>query len=173
MQQQQLPQLGSFVPAGIADAEPEPEAATNGEKRSARSNSDGPKECRECQTQFHNTVELRRHEKVHHKRPTYKCRKCGELFASIADRQTHKNNKHFPSIQQEVKNDNFEEFPRGTVLTARRNEQSNSFECPSAYCTFTTRIPSYWYDHIRKAEHIGGEDPQRQRRKRRKGKDPV
>lgn len=126
----------------------------------------GDIQCMDCCQKFSNNKDLRRHQKAEHDRRTYKCRKCGDLFLTIADRQTHKNNKHFPQIEQEVKQDNFIEFSKGTVLRATRNEKG-AFECPSEYCTFTTRIPSYWYDHIRNVDHCSGEDPQKKKRSKK------
>jgi hypothetical protein len=125
--------------------------------------TDGEYQCYECKEKFANSGELRRHHKISHRRQTYKCRKCGQLFNSIADRQTHKNNKHFSTISCPVKSANFKEFAVGTVLTSERNE-AGYFNCPSEYCTFLTRIPGYWYDHIHHVEH-NGVNPQRKKRR--------
>lgn len=119
-------------------------------------------ECHECGDRFESTSELRRHEKISHDKKTYKCRKCGQLFLSIADRQTHKNNKHFSTIQCEIKNSNFKEFEIGTVVKSNRN-QNGYFECPVEYCSFVTRIPGYWYDHIHHVIHEGYNPQQRKR----------
>ena len=121
--------------------------------------------CIDCGEQFPTTTILRRHQKIDHHRQTYKCRTCGDLFASNADRQTHKNNTHFSLIRITVKNNNFREFPVGTELTSSR-DPSGYFVCPAPYCSFVTRIPGYWNDHINTVEHAGI-DPQK--RKRRKG----
>lgn len=120
-------------------------------------------ECQECGDRFLTTSELRRHEKLIHDKKTYKCRKCGQLFSSIADRQTHKNNKHFSTIQCEIKTGNFKEFEIGTVVKSNRNE-NGYFNCPVEYCTFVTRIPGYWYDHVHNVVH-DGQNPQKHRRK--------
>lgn len=121
--------------------------------------------CGDCGLMFQGSSDLRKHQKQQHHRQVYKCRKCGELFGSIADRQTHKNNKHFPNITTTVKGTHFIEFPQGTVLKCSRNA-SGCFECPSQFCTFFTRIPSYWYDHIRNVEHLEvGIDPQKKKKR--------
>lgn len=135
-------------------------AANSGE---AIPGTDGEYHCYECDQTFANSGDLRRHHKISHRRQTYKCRKCGQLFNSIADRQTHKNNKHFSTISCPVKSDNFKEFAIGTVLKSQRNE-AGYFSCPSEYCTFMTRIPGYWYDHIHHVEHTGV-NPQRKKRR--------
>ena len=121
--------------------------------------------CIDCGEQFPTTTILRRHQKIDHHRQTYKCRTCGDLFASNADRQTHKNNTHFSLIRITVKNNNFREFPVGTELTSSR-DPSGYFVCPAPYCSFVTRIPGYWNDHINTVEHAGID---LQKRKRRKG----
>lgn len=146
---------GHFSSQSVSNGPPNSGAAIPG--------TDGESHCYECGEKFSNTGDLRRHLKVSHQRQTYKCRKCGQLFNSIADRQTHKNNKHFSTISCPVKADNFKEFAVGTVLTSERNE-AGYFRCPSEYCTFLTRIPGYWYDHIHHVEH-NGVNPQRRKRR--------
>lgn len=141
--------------------------------------------CEDCGEQFAASSELRRHQKVAHQRQTFKCRTCGLLFSSIADRQTHKNNKHFSTVRIELKNANFRlaqthddaaahnhdsghdpRFLKGTVVESTRNA-NGQFACPAPYCSFVTRIPGYWYEHVNGVEHLDGVDPQK--RKRRKG----
>uniref|UniRef100_A0A060TGJ0 ARAD1D23914p n=1 Tax=Blastobotrys adeninivorans TaxID=409370 RepID=A0A060TGJ0_BLAAD len=121
-------------------------------------------ECPDCGDRFLTTAQLRRHQKTSHDRKTFKCRKCGELFASIADRQTHKNNKHFSTIQCQVKNANFSGLDPNSTVSASRNE-SGYFSCPAEYCTFLTRIPQYWYDHIHHVVHDGTTNPQKRKRR--------
>lgn len=121
-------------------------------------------ECDSCGMSFSTTSELRRHQKVQHQRQMYKCRTCGDLFSSIADRQTHKNNKHFALIRTLVRHDNFQDYPLGTELSSTRND-NGYFVCPAPYCSFETRIPGYWYDHINSVEHAGV-NPQKRKRRR-------
>ena len=125
--------------------------------------------CTDCSAQFQTTSQLRRHQKIKHQRQMYKCRTCGDLFSSIADRQTHKNNKHFSTIRISVKNQNFSnDFEVGTEVASSRNE-AGYFECPAEYCSFVTRIPGYWYDHINSVEHFKGVDPQKRKRRKVSG----
>lgn len=120
--------------------------------------------CPDCAETFKTTSQLRRHQKISHKKQLYKCRTCGEFFGSIADRQTHKNNKHFGTIRVQLKNEHFDLFEKGIELTSSRNE-NGYFKCPADYCTFVTRIPGYWYDHVNSVEHTGVDPQKRKRRK--------
>ncbi|ANB11841.1 hypothetical protein AWJ20_65 [Sugiyamaella lignohabitans] len=120
-------------------------------------------QCLDCLDRFSSTSELRQHKKNLHHIQTYKCRKCGELFRSIADRQTHKNNKHFDTITCTIEGDNFREFKQGSTVSSNRNG-AGYFSCPVDYCTFLTRIPGYWYDHVHHVEHHG-ENPQKRKKR--------
>jgi hypothetical protein len=85
------------------------------------------------------------------------------LFGSVAERQTHKNNIHFTTIETEVQSREFDGHSPTEVVQASRNN-AGYFTCPIEYCTFETRIPGYWYDHVHKVPHKG-EDPQRKAKK--------
>lgn len=122
-------------------------------------------DCADCGKPFASTSELRRHQKLAHQRQTFKCRTCGLLFSSIADRQTHKNNKHFGTIRIHLKNMNFgTDFSKGSEVESTRNE-NGQFGCPAEYCSFVTRIPGYWYDHVNSVEHTGVDPQKRKKRK--------
>lgn len=120
-------------------------------------------QCDVCKERVTGTTALRRHFKVAHGSKKYQCRKCGDLFSSVAERQTHKNNIHFTEIETEVQSQEFGDYaPTATVRASRNN--SGYFNCPMAYCSFETRIPGYWYEHVHKVPHKG-EDPQRKAKK--------
>ncbi|ODQ66860.1 hypothetical protein NADFUDRAFT_82549 [Nadsonia fulvescens var. elongata DSM 6958] len=58
---------------------------------------------------------------------------------------------------------NFKEFEVGLQVTSTRDE-NGYFHCPSIYCSFVTRIPGYWYEHVHNVVHLGT-DPQKRKRK--------
>lgn len=124
--------------------------------------------CLDCNETFKTPSLLRRHQKSRHQIQVYKCRTCSKLFNSIADRQTHKNNKHFSTIKIALKNPEFDadtaRWPLGTEISSTRNKLGY-FECPVDYCSFVTRIPGYWYEHVNTVAHIGTDPQKRKRRK--------
>lgn len=124
--------------------------------------------CLDCNEIFKTPSLLRRHQKSRHQIQVYKCRTCSKLFNSIADRQTHKNNKHFSTIKIALKNPEFAadtaRWPLGAEISSTRNKLGY-FECPVEYCSFVTRIPGYWYDHVNSVPHTGSDPQKRKRRK--------
>lgn len=111
--------------------------------------------CTECSEVLLTSTALRKHLKDWHDTKLYQCRKCFKFFFNIADRQTHKNNFHHDTVNAIVNNNNFEpQYPPGTKFVMKRSE-SGYFKCPIEYCSFTTRIPGYWQNHINNVEHKG------------------
>lgn len=124
--------------------------------------------CLDCNEIFKTPSLLRRHQKSRHQIQVYKCRTCSKLFNSIADRQTHKNNKHFSTIKIALKNPEFAAESARWLLGAEISSTRNKlgyFECPVEYCSFVTRIPGYWYDHVNSVPHTGSDPQKRKRRK--------